>query len=86
MKNNLYKYGAALAAVGTGFMAFAKASFAAVPVADATVVANTSDAITGLQQAGTANLATLIPIAAVLLISVMVVFFVIRHFRAIVHA
>jgi hypothetical protein len=69
-----------------GFLAIAGQSFAAVPVADPTVVAATSDTITGLQQAGTSNLATLIPIAAVLLISVAVVFFVIRHFRAIVHA
>lgn len=67
------------------FLGFALPSFAAVPVADPTVVSNTSDTITGLQQAGTGNLATLIPIAAVLLISVAVVFFVIRHFRAIAH-
>lgn len=60
-------------------------TFAAPPVADPTVVASTTDAITGLQQAGTANLATLIPIAAVLLISVAVVFFVVRHFRAMAH-
>jgi len=61
-------------------------SFATTPVADATVVANTTDTINGLQQAALTNLGTLIPIAAVLLISVAVVFFVIRHFRAIVHA
>jgi len=57
-----------------------------MPVADADVVDATTDAISGLQAELLANLATLIPIAAVLLITVAVVFFVIRHFRAIVHA
>ena len=55
------------------------------PVADPTVVAETTNAINGLQQAATSNLGTLIPIASVLLISVIVVYFVIRHFRGIAH-
>jgi len=58
---------------------------AAVPVADPTVVGAVTDTITGLQEAATTNLGTLIPIAAVLLISVMVIYFVIRHFRGIAH-
>jgi len=57
-----------------------------MPAADVDVVAAVTDAISGLQAELLANLATLIPIAAVLLITVAVVFFVIRHFRAIVHA
>jgi hypothetical protein len=57
-----------------------------MPVADADVVTATTNAISGLQAELLSNLATLIPIAAVLLITVAVVFFVIRHFRAIVHA
>lgn len=57
-----------------------------MPTADAAVVSATTDAITGLQGELLTNLATLIPIAAVLLISVAVVFFVIRHFRAVIHA
>jgi len=67
-----------------GFLALASKSFAQVPAADADVVTATTNTITGLQAELVSNLATLIPIAAVLLISVAVVFFVIRHFRAIV--
>jgi len=84
--NKLEKIITGAGLVAGGLILSAVNAFAVAPVADATVVANTTDAITGLQEAGTANLATLIPIAAVLLISVMVVFFVIKHFRAIIHA
>lgn len=83
--NKLQKAGIALGAIGSGFVAVVGKAFAVPPTADATVVNATTDAVTGLQAELLDNLATLIPIAAVLLISVAVVFFVIRHFRAIIH-
>jgi sensor c-di-GMP phosphodiesterase-like protein len=63
----------------------ASSAFAVVPVPDANVVSATTDSISGLQTAGTTNLATLIPIAAVLLISVAVLYFVVKHFRSLAH-
>jgi hypothetical protein len=53
------------------------------PVADPTVVAETTNAITGLSSSVLTNLGTLIPIAAGVLISVIVLYFVVRHFRGI---
>jgi len=83
--NVFKKVAVVLSAIGGGLM-FSGSAFAVAPTPDAAVVNATTDAITGLQSGLLANLATLIPIAAVLLITVAIVFFVIRHFRAIVHA
>lgn len=68
-------------AVVVGLFATPISVLAAPPVADPTVAAAAQDAVLGLQQAATSNLGTVIPIAAVLLISVAIVYFLIRHFR-----
>jgi len=52
---------------------------------DATVQAETVAAITDFQDAALENLGTLIPVAAVLLISVAVVYFIVKHFRGLTH-
>jgi len=57
-----------------------------LPGVDSTVASHTADLITGLKNQNVKSLGVLIPIGAVLLISVMVVFFVIRKFRMLVHA
>jgi len=55
-----------------------------VPEPNSTVVANTTELITGSKTSVVGGLRTLIPLGAVLLISVAVVFFVLKRFRAIV--
>jgi len=52
---------------------------------DATVSAVTQAAVADLQADALSSLGTLIPVAAVLLISVAIVYFVIKHFRSISH-
>ena len=82
---NFKNLGLSIAGAGTAFLAIATKALAVPPVADTAVVAATTDSITGLQEAGTANLATLIPLAAVLMISVAVIYFVVKHFRSLAH-
>jgi len=60
-------------------------SFAVDPVMDTTVQTNAQSAVSGFQTAALANLGTLIPVAAVLLISVAVVYFIVKHFRGLTH-
>ena len=55
------------------------------PAADPTVAAAAQNLITGLQQAGTSNLGPTLLVAGVLVVTVAVVYFVIKHFRAIAH-
>lgn len=81
----MFKKLSAIIATGAGFLLGAGAAFAATPVADPTVTANAQDAVLGLQTAATSNLGTVIPVAAVLLISVAIVYFIVRHFRGIAH-
>ena len=82
---NIKNLGLSITTAGAGFLAVASKALAVPPFADPAVVTATTDSITGLQQAGTANLATLIPLAAVLLISVAVIYFVVKHFRSLAH-
>ena len=81
MKNKI------LSCVGivVGLLATPISVFAQVPEADPTVVQAMTDTVTGLQQAGTSNLGKVLPIAGILLISVAVVYFPLRHIRAIAH-
>lgn len=52
------------------------------PEGDSAVLGATTDTITGIKNAFITRLGALIPVAAVLLISVAVIFFVIKKFRA----
>jgi hypothetical protein len=54
-----------------------------IPHANPSVVASTSDLISGVKGAAVTNLGVLIPIGAILLISIAVVYWVIRHFRGV---
>jgi len=68
-----------------GFFGLAGHVFAVDPEMDSTVQAAANSAISGLQSSALTNLGTLIPVAAVLLISVVLVYFIVRHFRRIAH-
>jgi len=82
---NLFKKISAVGVVAAGFLGSAVSSFAAAPVVDATVSAQTNDLITGLGTAGISGLTLSILAGGVLLVTAALVFWVIKHFRAIVH-
>jgi len=81
MKNKLL---VGISVVGA-FLASATSSFAAAPVVNATVSADTNDLITGLGTAGITGLSLAILAGGVLLVTAALVFWVIKHFRAMVH-
>jgi len=83
--NKIQKIGVGISAGVGAILALVVPSFAVDPAMDSTVQANTQSAISGFQTAALTNLGTLIPIAAVLLISVAVVYFIVKHFRGLTH-
>lgn len=82
MKNKiLLGLGSAVAFLGLAGSAFAQTP----PVADSGVVSAVTDIATGTQTSGVSMLTTILPIAGVLLISVIVITFGIRAFRKVAH-
>jgi hypothetical protein len=81
MKNKI------LVGLGTAvaFLGMAGRAFALPPVADPDVVTGVTDIATGTQTSGVSMLTTILPIAGVLLISVIVITFGIRAFRKVAH-
>lgn len=82
--NLFQKISAGVAAAGA-FLASGVSAFAAAPTVDATVSAATTDVITGLNNAGLTGLTSALTVGGVLLVTAALVFWVIKHFRAIVH-
>jgi len=68
-----------------GFLGLAGRAFAVAPVADPDVVTAVTDIATGTQTSGVSMLTSILPIAAVLLISVIVIGFGIKAFRRVAH-
>lgn len=72
-------------AAAFGYLGFALLSHAAAPVADSTVSGNVTDLVSGMNTAGLNGLTDAVVGGGVLLVTAALVFWVIKHFRAIVH-
>jgi hypothetical protein len=59
--------------------------FAVDPVMDATVATALTGTVNGLQSTATGQLASILPIASIVLLSVVAIFFGLRMFRKVAH-
>ena len=84
MKNLMTKIGVVSGVAAASLMA-AGSAFAAAPAADTTVTGNVTDLLSGMNTAGLSALGVAVTAGGVLIVTGALVFFGIKHFRAIAH-